>query len=109
MAGRSWPGYDFVSELEFARDGNGFDSDPTDPGNWLTAADRAGDARQDELMNFDWESLAPGIWRVRLPFLDVTVGVIAGDAGVLMVDAGTTLAEARAGAGTRRGRPRRAA
>lgn len=41
LAGRSWPGYDFVSELEFARDGNGFDSDPTDPGNWLTAADRA--------------------------------------------------------------------
>lgn len=47
-------------------------------------------------MNFGWESLAAGIWRVRLPFLDVTVGVIAGDAGVLMVDAGTTLAEARA-------------
>lgn len=45
-------------------------------------------------MNFDWESLTPGVWRVRLPFLDVTVGLVAGDAGALLVDAGTTLAEA---------------
>lgn len=47
-------------------------------------------------MNFDWEPLTSGVWRVRLPFLDVTVGLVAGDTDVLLVDAGTTLAEARA-------------
>ena len=47
-------------------------------------------------MNFDWEPLTWGVWRVRLPFLDVTVGLVAGDTGALLVDAGTTLAEARA-------------
>lgn len=40
LAGRTWPGYDFVSEVEFARDGNGVDPDPSDPGNWLTASER---------------------------------------------------------------------
>ena len=47
-------------------------------------------------MNFDWEPLTWGVWRVRLPFLDVTVGLVAGDTGALLVDAGTTLAEAGA-------------
>lgn len=28
------PGYDFVSDLAYAHDGNGRDSDATDPGNW---------------------------------------------------------------------------
>jgi serine protease len=28
-------GYDFVSEVEFARDGNSLDADPTDPGDYL--------------------------------------------------------------------------
>jgi glyoxylase-like metal-dependent hydrolase (beta-lactamase superfamily II) len=45
---------------------------------------------------YDWEPLAEGVWRVRLPFLDVTVGLVAGEAGALLVDSGTTLAEARA-------------
>jgi glyoxylase-like metal-dependent hydrolase (beta-lactamase superfamily II) len=48
------------------------------------------------MTSLDWESLAPGVWRVRLPFLDVTVGVVAGETGVLLVDAGTTSTEARA-------------
>lgn len=47
-------------------------------------------------MNFDWESLARGVWRVRLPFLDVTVGLVSGDRGTLLVDSGMTLAEAQA-------------
>jgi glyoxylase-like metal-dependent hydrolase (beta-lactamase superfamily II) len=47
-------------------------------------------------VNFDWESLTHGVWRVRLPFLDVTVGLVAGDSDVLLVDSGTTVAEARA-------------
>lgn len=32
---RMLPGYDFVSEVEFARDGNGLDANPTDPGDYL--------------------------------------------------------------------------
>ncbi|OBC08970.1 MBL fold metallo-hydrolase [Mycobacterium sp. 852013-50091_SCH5140682] len=47
-------------------------------------------------MNFDWEPLAQGVWRARLPFLDVTVGLVAGDNDVLLVDSASTLAEARA-------------
>ena len=36
------------------------------------------------------------MWRTRLPFLDVTVGLVRGESGVLLVDTGSTLAEARA-------------
>jgi serine protease len=32
LDGRLLPGYDFVSEVEYAGDGNGVDPDPTDPG-----------------------------------------------------------------------------
>ncbi len=37
MASRYLPGYDFVSDLPTARDGNGRDPDPTDPGDWERA------------------------------------------------------------------------
>lgn len=40
LAGRVLPGYDFVSELEYARDGNGLDNDPSDPGDWLTTQEK---------------------------------------------------------------------
>jgi glyoxylase-like metal-dependent hydrolase (beta-lactamase superfamily II) len=40
-----------------------------------------------------WERLASGVFRRRLPFLDVTVGVVVGEDGVLMIDTGSTLAE----------------
>jgi serine protease len=36
LSGRLLSGYDFVSELEYANDGNGRDSDPSDPGDWVT-------------------------------------------------------------------------
>ncbi len=45
-------------------------------------------------VHYRWESLAPGVRRCRLPFLDVTVGVVTGSAGVLLVDCGSTPAEA---------------
>lgn len=45
-------------------------------------------------MHYDWERLAEGVHRCRLPFLDVTVGVVDGGSGVLLVDCGTTLTEA---------------
>jgi serine protease len=45
--GRVLPGYDFVSPdasgiFYSANDGNGRDADPTDPGDWITAAEDAG-------------------------------------------------------------------
>lgn len=45
-------------------------------------------------MHYDWEQLAAGVYRCRLPFLDVTVGLVQGDRGVLLIDCGTTLVEA---------------
>ena len=47
-------------------------------------------------VNYVWEQLADGVHRCRLPFLDVTVGLIAGETGALLVDTGTTLTEAAA-------------
>ncbi|OLP00036.1 MBL fold metallo-hydrolase [Mycolicibacterium porcinum] len=46
-------------------------------------------------MNYDWEELGGGVWRTRLPFLDVTVGLVSGGERALLVDSGTTMAEAR--------------
>ena len=42
LAGRVLAGYDFVSELEYANDGNGRDADPSDPGDWVSQADISG-------------------------------------------------------------------
>ena len=36
------PGRDFVSTVENANDGDGWDADPSDPGDWVSAADRSG-------------------------------------------------------------------
>jgi serine protease len=38
-AGKLLPGYDFVTDVLVANDGNGRDSDPSDPGDWITAAE----------------------------------------------------------------------
>jgi glyoxylase-like metal-dependent hydrolase (beta-lactamase superfamily II) len=40
-----------------------------------------------------WEQLAPGVVRRRLPGWDATVGAVRGASGVLVVDAGSSLAE----------------
>jgi glyoxylase-like metal-dependent hydrolase (beta-lactamase superfamily II) len=47
-------------------------------------------------VNFAWERLAEGVHRCRLPFLDVTIGLVCGRTGTLLIDTGTTLVEARA-------------
>jgi glyoxylase-like metal-dependent hydrolase (beta-lactamase superfamily II) len=47
-------------------------------------------------VHFDWEQLTGGVHRCRLPFLDVTVGLVQGRTGVVLVDTGTTLTEAAA-------------
>lgn len=41
LAGRVLGGHDFVSAVEFANDGNGRDSDASDPGDFVDSADRA--------------------------------------------------------------------
>lgn len=41
LDGRILPGYDFVTDIKFAGDGNGRDSDPSDPGDFVSAADLA--------------------------------------------------------------------
>lgn len=45
-------------------------------------------------MHEAWQPLADGIYRCRLPFLDVTVGLVIGPTAVLLIDCGTTLSEA---------------
>lgn len=47
-------------------------------------------------MHLDWERLTGSVSRCRLPFLDVTVGLVQGRTGTLLVDTGSTLAEAAA-------------
>lgn len=45
-------------------------------------------------MHFGWEQLTDSVHRCRLPFLDVTVGLVQGRTGALLVDTGTTLTQA---------------
>lgn len=39
LAGKLLPGYDMVSEVEFANDGDGRDTDASDPGDWVSLAE----------------------------------------------------------------------
>jgi glyoxylase-like metal-dependent hydrolase (beta-lactamase superfamily II) len=48
------------------------------------------------LVHFAWERLTASVHRCRLPFCDVTVGLVQGRTGTLLIDSGTTLAEAAA-------------
>jgi glyoxylase-like metal-dependent hydrolase (beta-lactamase superfamily II) len=47
-------------------------------------------------VHFEWEQLADGVHRCRLPFLDVTVGLVQGLTGAMLVDTGSTITEAEA-------------
>jgi serine protease len=44
LVGRVLPGFDFVSGVEYANDGDGRDADPLDPGDYFTTADLANPA-----------------------------------------------------------------
>ncbi len=48
------------------------------------------------LVHFAWEQLTAGVHRCRLPVCDVTIGLVCGRGGTVLVDAGTTLVEAAA-------------
>jgi serine protease len=39
LAANLLPGYDFVSEVDYANDGDGRDADASDPGDWVTASE----------------------------------------------------------------------
>lgn len=39
LAGKLLPGYDMISDADTANDGGGRDNDPSDPGDWVTAAE----------------------------------------------------------------------
>jgi serine protease len=39
LAGHLLPGYDFVSEVDYANDGGGRDADASDPGDWVSRAE----------------------------------------------------------------------
>lgn len=47
-------------------------------------------------VHFVWEQLTDNAYRSRLEFCDVTVGLVRGRSGALLVDTGTTLTEAAA-------------
>ncbi|OMB96704.1 MBL fold metallo-hydrolase [Mycobacterium colombiense] len=47
-------------------------------------------------MHLAWERLTGSVHRCRLPFCDVTIGLVCGSGGALLVDTGTTLTEAAA-------------
>jgi serine protease len=42
LSGRTVPGYDFIHDYLIANDGTGRDTDPSDPGDWITLADTYG-------------------------------------------------------------------
>ncbi|HUG21581.1 S8 family peptidase [Piscinibacter sp.] len=39
LVGRLHPGYDFIADVATSNDGNGRDTDPSDPGDWITDAE----------------------------------------------------------------------
>jgi serine protease len=41
FSGRLVPGYDFIDDVDVANDGGGRDSDPSDPGDWITVGEDA--------------------------------------------------------------------
>ncbi|KQH75327.1 MBL fold metallo-hydrolase [Mycobacterium gordonae] len=47
-------------------------------------------------MYLNWERISDNVFRCRLTFCDVTVGLVCGQSATLLVDTGTTLEEARA-------------
>ncbi|MED5621595.1 S8 family peptidase [Ideonella sp. BN130291] len=55
LAGKLLPGYDMVTDVAVANDGNGRDADPSDPGDWITAADKNTTAFKDcDISDSSW-------------------------------------------------------
>jgi serine protease len=61
IGGSILPGYDFVTDSDYANDGNGRDDDPRDPGDWVDSNDRARDParyRDCEIGSSSWHGTA---------------------------------------------------
>jgi serine protease len=55
LSGRTVPGYDFIDDAAVANDGDGRDSNPSDPGDWITAAENAsGYFKGCQITNSSW-------------------------------------------------------
>jgi serine protease len=54
LAGKLHPGYDFIEDLPTANDGDGMDSDASDPGDWISNGDVAGDFADCDVDNSSW-------------------------------------------------------
>ena len=60
LAGQVLPGYDFIASTAIAADGNGRDSDATDPGDWTAASEcGAGVPAQDQSSSWHGTHVAP--------------------------------------------------
>ncbi|WP_372660364.1 S8 family serine peptidase [Hydrogenophaga sp.] len=57
LAGRLLPGYDMVSDVDMANDGGGRDADPSDPGDWVTAAES--NNAQGPFYQCTWDGTSP--------------------------------------------------
>lgn len=49
LAANILPGYDFISDTDISNDGNGRDSDATDPGDWMTIGECGGGEPNEEI------------------------------------------------------------
>lgn len=59
LAGKLVPGYDMISDASLANDGDGRDADPSDPGDWITAADVTTDTFSDcDIADSSWHGTA---------------------------------------------------
>ena len=54
FGGRLLPGYDFVASSTAANDGDGRDADPSDPGDWVSAAETSTTFRGCSAVNSSW-------------------------------------------------------
>jgi serine protease len=58
LLGRLLPGYDFVSGVQSANDGDGRDPDPTDPGDWVTSGETVDGETDCDASNSSWHGTA---------------------------------------------------
>jgi serine protease len=55
LAGKLLPGYDMITDVSVANDGNGRDADASDPGDWITSTDKTTTAFKDcDIADSSW-------------------------------------------------------
>ena len=58
LTGRLLPGYDFISGVQRANDGDGRDPDPTDPGDWVASGETVDGESDCDAGNSSWHGTA---------------------------------------------------